>query len=234
MRHLGLTGLAVALTIAALTAGGCCKKEKEELAALQGQYNELSIKNREIQSELAAAKAREMDLQAKLAQAAQKDSLIASKDREIISLQAKLKAQAAAAASTPKQPAGWDVGKYADKITVGSDILFASGKAKLTANGKAALAKIVSTLRSNYAGMRVRVYGYTDGDPIRRTKNLWQDNLDLSANRAMAVTRYLTSKGIKADNIETVAMGATNFVARNNSAANKAKNRRVEIVVIKR
>ena len=128
----------------------------------------------------------------------------------------------------------WDVGKFADKVSVGSDILFASGKATLTSKGKAALANIVADLKGSYAGLPVRVYGYTDSDPIKRTKNLWQDNLDLSANRAMAITRHIVSKGIKAESVETVAMGATRFVAKNDTSASKAENRRVEIVVIKK
>jgi outer membrane protein OmpA-like peptidoglycan-associated protein len=48
----------------------------------------------------------------------------------------------------------------------------------------------------------------------------------------MAVTRYLVVKGVKADSIETIAMGETHPLASNSGAA-KAKNRRVEIIVIK-
>jgi chemotaxis protein MotB len=82
--------------------------------------------------------------------------------------------------------------------------------------------------------MTVRVMGYTDSDPIVKTKNLWKDNLDLSANRAMEVTRHLWSKGISAEHIETVAMGATHFMGPNTTKAGKAGNRRVEISVVKR
>ena len=78
----------------------------------------------------------------------------------------------------------------------------------------------------------MRVYGYTDSDPIKRSARLWKDNLDLSANRAMAVTRELRKLGIPAESIETVAMGATRSVAPNRTKADKAKNRRVEIVVV--
>jgi chemotaxis protein MotB len=119
-------------------------------------------------------------------------------------------------------------------VTVGADILFSSGKADLTSGGRAALDKIVGDLKSHYAGMTVRVYGHTDTEPIRKSKKLWQDNLDLSANRAMAVARYLVSKGISAKNVEVVAMGENHPVADNATAAGKAKNRRVEIVVLKK
>lgn len=142
-------------------------------------------------------------------------------------------------ASKKPQPAGgggvaagsakgeWEQGLVGDRVTLGTDILFAAGKADLTTAGKGALDKIASDLKSTYGSLPVRVYGYTDTDPIRKTKNLWQDNLDLSANRAMAVTRYLVSKGIDAKLIETVAMGE------HHPEGGKTQSRRVEIIVIK-
>ena len=127
---------------------------------------------------------------------------------------------------------GWERGRFGDKISIGSDLLFSSGRATLTRAGKRAIKKIARTIKGNYSGKFVRVYGYTDSDPIRKTRHLWKDNLDLSANRAMAVTRYLIKCGVSKSKIETIAMGATHFVARNNSRVGKKKNRRVEIVVI--
>jgi flagellar motor protein MotB len=79
----------------------------------------------------------------------------------------------------------------------------------------------------------VRVIGYTDNDPIRKTRNLWEDNLDLSANRAMTVVRHLREQGIDAEKLTACGRGETNPVTPNTSTANKAKNRRVEIIVIK-
>lgn len=230
MRRIGLIGLVALLAVGSLTTTGCAQKEKQQIAELHAQYNELSAKNRDLQSSLAQAKTREMELQSQLAQASAKELDLVGKDNEIARLQATIKQQAVAPDSQLGQ---WDIGKYADRISLGSDILFSSGRATLTSRGKSALGSIVGDLRSSYAGLPVRVYGYTDSDPIKRTKNLWQDNLDLSANRAMAVTRYLVDKGIPAKNVETVAMGSTNYIAANNTPTSKAKNRRVEIVVVK-
>ena len=47
------------------------------------------------------------------------------------------------------------------------------------------------------------------------------------------MTRELRRLGIPAKTIETIAMGATHFISANTTAAGKAKNRRVEIVVLK-
>jgi flagellar motor protein MotB len=128
---------------------------------------------------------------------------------------------------------GWERTVAGDRVSLGSDILFSSGSATLSDAGEAQLNRIAGDLRSTYGGMPVRVYGYTDSDPITRSAELWEDNLDLSANRAMAVTRYLRSRGIPAEDIETIAMGQTNPVASNSNDAGKEQNRRVEIIVVR-
>jgi chemotaxis protein MotB len=103
----------------------------------------------------------------------------------------------------------------------------------LTPEGKRKLDEIANTLNTTYKGMSIIVYGYTDSDPIRKTKNLWDDNLDLSAARAMAVTRYLWGKGLAKETLDATARGDTRFVASNATKAGKTKNRRVEIIVLK-
>ena len=46
-------------------------------------------------------------------------------------------------------------------------------------------------------------------------------------------SRFRADVGISRDRIETIGMGETNFATPNTSKANKAKNRRVEIIVVK-
>lgn len=77
--------------------------------------------------------------------------------------------------------------------------------------------------------MQVDVVGHTDSDPIKKSK--WKDNWQLSAERALAVLRYLNSKGISSEKIRAVAAGSSRPVASNKSSSGKAQNRRVEIVV---
>ncbi len=130
--------------------------------------------------------------------------------------------------------AGWMRTSVGDRMTLGGHMLFSPGSATLTAEGKNALSKVASDLKSHYSGRTVRVYGFTDSAPIVKTKNLWEDNLDLSANRAMAVVRYLWSRGVSKEKLETVAMGDAHPLTSNGSADGKKKNRRVEIFVIRR
>jgi chemotaxis protein MotB len=116
-------------------------------------------------------------------------------------------------------------------VTLENTILFASGSAKVKGATSSELDHIYSVIRQRYSGRQIDVVGHTDTDPIRKTKDQWQDNWDLSAGRALTVLRYLTSKGMPADQIRAVACGESRPVASNASAAGKAKNRRVEIVV---
>jgi chemotaxis protein MotB len=86
-------------------------------------------------------------------------------------------------------------------------------------------------LRKKYPGKQVDVVGHTDSDPIKKTKDKWKDNLELSAQRALSVARYLIQKGMGEEEVRAVGCGDSRPVASNSSSAGKAKNRRVEIVV---
>lgn len=229
MKHLGMIGLTAVLLMTCVLTTGCADKEKKQLAALQAQYNELSAQRNDLRSQLALAETDKTEL---LSQLQAKQNALAGKDSHIASLQGQLAEKPTQNLAATSE--GWDVGTYADRVTLASDILFSAGSATLTAKGQSTLAKIVGDIKSTYNGLPVRVYGHTDSDPIKKTKKLWKDNLDLSANRAMAVARYLIANGIPAADIETIGKGDTDPIAGNDSRAGKAKNRRVEIVIIKR
>jgi chemotaxis protein MotB len=114
-------------------------------------------------------------------------------------------------------------------VTLPNEILFDSGKATLKQATSTELNHIHSVLKDKYAGKEIDVVGHTDTDPIRKSK--WKDNWELSAQRALTVTRYLVDRGISEDMVRAVGCGESRPVAENSTASGKAKNRRVEIVV---
>jgi len=114
-------------------------------------------------------------------------------------------------------------------VTLPNTILFSPGKATLKKATSAELDHIRSVLRSKYAGKQIDVVGHTDSDPIKKSK--WKDNLELSAQRALTVVRYLIGRGIPKKEIRAVGCGAAIPIASNATASGKARNRRVEIVV---
>jgi chemotaxis protein MotB len=109
-------------------------------------------------------------------------------------------------------------------VTLSDEILFDPGKADLKKAASAELDHIQTVLKSKYSGRQIDVVGHTDTDPIKKSK--WNDNWELSSQRALTVTRYLIKAGVPQDQIRAVGCGETRPVA-----STKAKNRRVEIVV---
>jgi len=111
-----------------------------------------------------------------------------------------------------------------------SEVLFASGKAELSKEGKATLKKAAEIIRAKYAGADIEVRGHTDNVPIRYSP--YKSNWELSSARALAVVHYLTeSEGFSAAQITTTAYGDTRPAASNSTAEGRQKNRRAEIVV---
>ena len=117
-------------------------------------------------------------------------------------------------------------------VTLPNAILFGSGKATLKKATSVELDHIRSVLQSQYSGRQIDVVGHTDSDPIKKSK--WKDNWELSAQRALSVTRYLINRGIPEDRIRAVGRGASQPIASNATATGKARNRRVEIIVYMR
>jgi chemotaxis protein MotB len=114
-------------------------------------------------------------------------------------------------------------------VTLPNTILFSSGQATLKKATSRELNHIESVLEQKYGNNRIDVVGHTDTDPIKKSK--WKDNLELSAQRALTVVRYLVGRGVDQKRIRAVGCGAARPVASNSTASGKAKNRRVEIVV---
>jgi len=222
---LALVGLLAAMTGAA----GCNTVSRQEYSDLQQEYNRLGEVNRSLTAEITTAKGNEARLMADVLAARQDKNAAEMKMTQLQAENQRLAKAAAAPAPQTDTPEGWQAVRGGAQVSLGSDVLFGSGKATLTSAGKARVAKVAATIRSKYAGATVRVYGHTDNVPIRKSK--WADNLALSAERAMAVARGLTKAGVPAKNIETIAMGSDHPAASNKSAAGRAKNRRVVVKV---
>ncbi len=119
-------------------------------------------------------------------------------------------------------------------ITIESNILFKPGLAELSTSAKSTLSHVIAIINEKYKNCDVRVDGFTDNQQISRTKDKWDDNWDLSGGRGQSVLHYLLDHGIPAAKLGFAGYGQERPVLPNTSEANKAKNRRVEIVVIPR
>ena len=110
-----------------------------------------------------------------------------------------------------------------------SDVFFDPGKADLKPQAKAAITDVAPKLKSLLADKSVvlGVYGYTDSDPLVRTKGIWKDNRHLSMMRAYAVVEALKEAGVPPESMYAAGWGEYHPI----SGAAKDKNRRVELVL---
>jgi chemotaxis protein MotB len=224
----------VLLAVSAAMVAGCPNKDAE-IKALNDNIEQLMVDKATLEGELAEAQGFLDDLKkgdkAKENLLIEKNQEVNAMELQLAELNRQLAAKGQGTIDVSIEDGIWVSDPRGAKTSIGSDVLFTAGKAALKSSGKTALSKVARDLKGNYSALPVRVYGFTDSDPIRKSK--WKDNLQLSANRSMAVTRYLISKGIDNERIETIAMGATHFLTSNKTRAGKSKNRRVEIFVIK-
>ena len=115
------------------------------------------------------------------------------------------------------------------RVSIGVDdsVTFDSGSIALKDSSHKVLRNVATALDSKFRGRLIYIEGHTDTDPIQKTKDKYSSNRHLSMLRADAVARYLISQGIAEANIRVVGCGQ--YDPRDPS--NKARNRRVEIVV---
>lgn len=114
-------------------------------------------------------------------------------------------------------------------ITLRESLLFGSGIAKINPGGYPILNKINSVLQNT--SKPVRVEGHTDNNPIHTKK--FPSNWELSTTRAVNVIKYFISVGeILPRRLSAVGYGESKPLFPNDIPENKAKNRRVEIVLV--
>jgi chemotaxis protein MotB len=119
------------------------------------------------------------------------------------------------------------------KLTVDvlDKILFASGEAEVKPEGLAVLQRVIDILK-NVKDKAIRIEGHTDNVKIGGAlARKYATNWELSAARAINVTRYLQKQGIDPALLASVAYGEYNPVADNSTSEGRAKNRRIAIIL---
>lgn len=123
------------------------------------------------------------------------------------------------------------------RIGISGSVLFALNSDDLQPEGRQLLHNLAGPL-ATYLGQRgeiLMVSGFTDDRPVRGGgAQRFADNWELSAQRALTVTRTLIDEGIPASDVFAAAFGAEQAVASNDDAAGRALNRRVEMAPMPR
>lgn len=229
-------------------------KAAEERASLQGQLDALNSKRAAdlqkiqlIEAELAAATKSGADLQSKLQGAEEKAKSLGAAREEADKLKKDLdKRKAAEPQNDPKLQeaekklkeklagaAGAGVEARLDsrglRIIIPSDFAFAKASVALTEEARPILEEAAAAIAA-LPGYAVRIEGHTDNDPILDLP--FADNWGLGAARADSVRQRLAeAKGIESKRMTVVSRAHHDPLVDNKTAENKAKNRRVEIVI---
>lgn len=216
------------LCAGALIAGGCKSVKKSDYDAAIQENTKLRERVASLQD-----KVRDANSQVDAAERAKQDALA----QQRASYESQLSAARQAPAQNQNQyvtPVSGFEGIPGVETSVGGggeivvavegDVLFDSGRVDLKSSARRSLDRVASVIQSKYPGKQIRIEGYTDTDPIRKSK--WRSNEHLSAERALAVEKYLVGKGLDNDRVYSAAFGPAN------ARATKKDSRRVEIVIL--
>lgn len=129
-----------------------------------------------------------------------------------------------------------DAGKLEVKIIDGrmvvvlkTDVLFGSGSATLSQEGKAALAE-VATLLASIPDRSFQIEGHTDNVPIKTAQ--YPSNWELAAARSLTVLKTMLEAGMPPERISAASFGDAKPVAQNDTPEGRAANRRIEIIIV--
>jgi len=122
------------------------------------------------------------------------------------------------------------------RIGISGSVLFPVNSDQLQPEGRQLLRTLVGPLRI-YLGERAEllmVSGFTDDLPVQKGNSQFSDNWELSAQRALTVTRTLIEEGMPSSLVFAAAFGAEQPVASNSSDTGRSQNRRVEMAPVPR
>ncbi|MFM0168031.1 OmpA family protein [Paraburkholderia sediminicola] len=122
------------------------------------------------------------------------------------------------------------------RIGISGNVLFALNSDQLQPQGRDLLKSLAGPL-SAYLGANdeiLMVSGFTDDQRLREGNRRFADNWELSAQRALTVTRALIDDGVPASSLFAAAFGSGQPVSSNADEQGRAKNRRVEIAPVPR
>ena len=225
---------AVSLSVALLLATAGCLVPRSKYKKVEAERDRLAKLIDERESDLITAQdtfrkrvddlTRELDLYKKQATGSKAEADKARTDLEDARRKAKL---------FEDQIRALGVGEVRDgRLVLQAALLFALGSDTLSPQGRRALDKVAGAFKGK--PVYIQVDGHTDTTPIVKdsTRKAHGDNMGLSLHRALAVFRYMRSKGIAERDMYIRGFGPSWPVASDATATSKAKNRRVEILFI--
>jgi chemotaxis protein MotB len=209
---------------------------RAERARLEQQLRDASDREKKLKKDVADAQAHAADLDTKQQQLS---GQLAESQAEREKVEAELKRVQTELSSIlePQISAGNIRIKRRGKelvVDVSDQVLFDSGQAEVSEGGQKVLAQVAPSL-FGLKGYTIQVAGHTDRTRVvnPETRERFPTNWELSTARATNVVRFLEERGkIPGSRLEAAGFAEFRPVAGNTTAEDRAKNRRIELVLI--
>ncbi len=213
------------------TLGGDLQGVRDRVSKLDEQLGERSI-------QLASTKASLEDTKASLQDTTEKLQATSEELEEVRALRERAEAAAAAFQElAQKLKSMVDSGQLQVRTRKGrmvlelpDDILFAAGRKRLKGPGKAALEAVAKVLK-DVADRDFLIAGHTDNVPLKRGAR-FKSNWDLSTARAVEVVKLMIAGGVAPERLAAAGYGEFDPVGDNETKEGRAKNRRLEIILM--
>lgn len=212
-----------------------------ELTKAQGAFDETAAMNAELQKQVDTSTQRSDEIEQQLAAVTSERDRLAQQVTDMQSKLADLAKQKTTAEVTaaifrdiveklrPMKELDIKTRDGRMILTMSTDILFDSGRTKIKENGKVALTKIAQALKP-VTDRKFLVAGHTDDVPIQNRQ--FPSNWELSTRRAVEVVHYLIKQEMNPRCLAAAGYGEFAPIAENKTDGNRAKNRRIEIVLL--
>lgn len=233
------TSIFLSILLMALLCSGCLVAESkylkkvDEADQLTQHVASLEAENKGLKDHVKSLDGQKEDLlntvaslEANLARVSKKKQEVEKTSNTYQELLKEMKGEIAQGQITIKELKGKLTMDVVDKI------LFASGEAKVKKEGLEVLSRVVEILK-DVKDKNIRVEGHTDNVKITsRLAKVYPTNWELSAARAINVSKYLQEQGIDPTILSATAFGEYQPVADNATPEGRAKNRRIAIILL--
>ena len=197
--------------------------EKAHAASLDAERERLTAEKARLLSDTSSLKSSVAEMEAALQDLAARKAQADARIAEFRSLLARFQSLI-------------DAGKLKVKIAYGrmvvelaTNVLFASGSADLSPQGKSAIVE-VSKVLATIPGRDFQVEGHTDNVPIKTSQ--YPSNWKLAAARSLTVVKTMVDAGLPPDRVSAASYGDWKPVQSNDTPDGRSGNRRIEIVVV--
>lgn len=223
--------LRLALVVPAVLLAGCgYGKLREQAGAQEQEISDLRALNATLTQQLTNSRADAMRLEAELERRPTRQAPAA---RPKTARPAALEPTRAALAKALSR-SGATVAARGDRIVITAPVGFQSGRDVLTSQGRAVLKRIGAAVKAHCPAWEVGVAGHSDSTPIGKpaTRRRFPTNWHLSGFRALAAMDNLVKHcGLKPSRVHFRGYGQHHPIASNSTAAGRAKNRRIELIL---